>query len=74
MPDRKNEIQTSIIGVLKGLGYGSDPSETYQLISFVGLWQMLLSIPNDEFFDALRNIEGFEIVEHKIRLPTKLFV
>jgi len=73
--ERQKEIETAIIRVMSGLLAPIDRSKTFQSISFVGLHQMLLSIPRSEFVEALKNIEGIQISESReIEIPTSYFL
>lgn len=74
--DRQKEIQEAVVRVMSKLLAPIDLSKDNQSISFVGLHQILLSIPRDEFIQALKNMNGIYVLEAEpgiIHIPTKHF-
>jgi len=70
--NRDKEIQDAIIEVMSKL-LKPDLSEPYQSISPVGLYQMLASIPRDEFVAALKKMDGVRFLPGEIQIPSKHF-
>jgi hypothetical protein len=67
------EIQGEIIKAIKGL-LPADPSKTYRSISFVGLSQMVASIPKEKVISAIRAMDGVDYSNPSdIKIPNSYF-
>jgi hypothetical protein len=67
------EIQNRIIKAIKGI-LPADPSKTYRSISFVGLSQMVASIPRPKVILAIRAMNGVDYSDPSdIKIPNSYF-
>lgn len=74
-PERKKEIEQTIIQAMAG--FGIDSSESHQSMGLIGLWNMNRSIPRNELIEVLKSMEGvildFEASPAAVRIPTSYF-